>query len=78
MHQPMQGAHAQRVPEEGKNLDLGWHLPMTRSASKAHFFLNGRSLCGRHTLRVKVALYDKLPLGGHSCEVCMKRLDKMS
>lgn len=58
MHQPMQGAHAQREKDASKNTNRGWHLRMARSVSKAHYYVNGKSLCGRQTVSSTARLYD--------------------
>jgi hypothetical protein len=76
MHQPMQGAHAQR-PSEDVKPDRGWHLRMARSVSKAHYFVDGRSLCGRQVIGSNVKLEDFMHHNTHNCEVCMKRRDKL-
>jgi hypothetical protein len=76
MHQPMQGAHAQR-PSENVKPDRGWHLRMARSVSKAHYFVDGRSLCGRQVIGSNVRLDDSMHHNTHNCEVCMKRRDKL-
>jgi hypothetical protein len=77
MHQPMQGAHAQRMPECGKNAEQGWHLREARSVSKSHYFVDGRSLCGRQTVSSDTPLYDSMHHSRHNCATCMKRRDKL-
>lgn len=77
MHQPMQGAHAQRVRDDQQPTDRGWHLRMARSVSKAHYYVDGRSLCGRQTVSPSAKLENDMHHSAHNCEVCMKRRNKL-
>lgn len=56
----------------------GWHLRMARSVSKAHYFIGGRSLCGRQTVSAEARLDDSMHHSAHNCETCMKGREKLS
>ena len=76
MFQPMQGAEAQ-VCKSAPSANRGWYLRMSRSVSKSHYFVDGKSLCGRQFLTTKQRLEDFMHHTQHNCEVCMKRRDKI-
>ena len=77
MHQPMQGAHAQRIKPTENDPDMGWHRRKARNSSKAHYYVEGRSLCGKQSVGPEVKLENFLHHASDNCETCMKRRDKL-
>jgi hypothetical protein len=65
------------LPGDIKRPDRGWHLRMARSVSKSHYYVNGRSLCGRQSVGSNAVLSDDMHHSGFNCAVCMKKRDKM-
>jgi hypothetical protein len=57
--------------------DRGWAFPLSRTAKKAHFYLDGKSLCGKWVLTDGVKLYDDTHYSQHNCVACMKARDKL-
>jgi len=57
----------------GSEQKHGWAWPMRADFQKAHYFINGKSLCGRHNYSG-----DASPdwfFRGNECKTCRKKLD---
>ena len=73
MHQPMQGAEAQKQKLK-LNESKGWGFPML--SKKAHYFIGSMSLCRRWMFTGE--LEDSQHSHPDNCQACCKKLTKLA
>jgi len=73
MHHPMQGAQAQCPRSLVPATSQGWSLQARSGTRKAHYYVDGLSLCARYSLGATVELDDENFPGRKACAECSKQ-----